>query len=32
VIVEEDGRYLVTLDDQVVEVQVNGETVFIHAA
>jgi Stage II sporulation protein len=31
VIVEEDGRYLVTLDDQVVEVQVNGETVFIHA-
>ncbi len=30
--VERDGRYLVTLDDQVVEVQVDGETVFIHAA
>ncbi|HEX7593249.1 MAG TPA: SpoIID/LytB domain-containing protein [Anaerolineae bacterium] len=31
VIVEEDGRYLVTLDDQVVEVNVTGETIFIHA-
>ncbi len=30
-IVEEDGRYLVTLDDQVVEIHVDGETVFIHA-
>jgi hypothetical protein len=30
--VEEDGRYLVTIDDQVVEVQVDGETVFIYAA
>ena len=29
-IVEEDGRYLVTLEDQVVEVQVAGETIFIH--
>ncbi len=29
--VDEDGRYLVTLDDQVVEVQISGETVFIHA-
>jgi hypothetical protein len=29
--VEEDGRYLVTIDDQVIEVQVDGETVFIHA-
>ena len=28
--VAEDGRYLVTLDDQVVEVNVTGETVFIH--
>ncbi len=28
--VEEDGRYLITVDDQVVEVNVNGETVFIH--
>ena len=28
--VEEDGRYLVTLDDQVVEVNVTGETVFLH--
>ena len=30
-VVDEDGRYLVTLDDQVVEVQISGETVFIHA-
>ncbi len=30
-IVEDDGRYLVTLDDQVVEVNVAGETIFIHA-
>ena len=29
--VDEDGRYLVTLDDQVVEIQISGETVFIHA-
>jgi hypothetical protein len=29
--VDGDGRYLVTLDDQIVEVQVDGETVFIHA-
>ena len=29
--VDEDGRYLVTLDDQVIEVQISGETVFIHA-
>jgi hypothetical protein len=29
-IVDEDGRYLVTLEDQVVEVHVAGETVFIH--
>ena len=29
-VVEEDGRYLITVDDQVVEVNVNGETVFIH--
>ena len=28
--VEEDGRYLVTLDDQVVEVNITGETVFLH--
>lgn len=30
-VVDEDGRYLVTLEDQVVEVRVAGETVFIHA-
>jgi len=30
-LVGEDGRYLVTLDDQVVEVNMDGETVFIHA-
>ncbi len=29
--VDEDGRYLVTLDDQVIEVHISGETVFIHA-
>jgi hypothetical protein len=30
--VDADGRYLVTLDDQVIEVHISGETVFIHVA
>jgi hypothetical protein len=30
-VVDEDGRYFISIDDQVIEVNVQGDTVFIHA-